>query len=129
MHTYESTCYLQSLVDKNLVIESHTDENGLLHREVGPALILSNGRQEWYIHGLLHREGGPAIISGFGLEIWYQDGLRHRADGPAVINRDTGIKHYWLYNHPYRKKIYWFEALSDKQKVAYMFTESFAEGF
>ncbi|MFA7275886.1 MAG: hypothetical protein WC043_03685 [Pseudobdellovibrionaceae bacterium] len=72
------------------------DEEGLLHREDGPAAILTNGTQKWYRHGKLHREDGPAKITPdmpqrgeyWGTQRWFQNGIMHREDGPACILRD-----------------------------------------
>ena len=58
--------------------------NGLRHREDGPAVIYSNGTQEWYFNGKLHREDGPAVISK-SYDAWYINGKKHRENGPAVI--------------------------------------------
>lgn len=51
------------------------DEDGLLHREDGPAVIMQNGTKYWYRRGYLHREDGPAIINVFGESPqWYLNG-------------------------------------------------------
>jgi hypothetical protein len=39
-----------------------TDDDGLLHRDNGPAIQMKNGKQEWFKHGKRHRLDGPAII-------------------------------------------------------------------
>lgn len=56
--------------------EYHNDE-GLLHREDGPAVIWNDGEKEWYINGERHREDGPAIIYANGIKEWYLDGRRY----------------------------------------------------
>ena len=61
------------------------DDMGKWHRVHGPAVIYSDGTEEWYRHGQRHREGGPACISACGDESWYRHGLRHREDGPAIM--------------------------------------------
>ena len=59
-------------------------KDGKLHRENGPAVILTNGSQFWYKDGKLHRENGPAIIYSDGKQYWFQNDKLHREDGPAV---------------------------------------------
>lgn len=90
-------------------------ENGVLHREDGPAILYDRMSQsehptheEWYRHGQLHREGNlPAKIerkrNGQLIEeVYAVDGKLHRTDGPALIRRSwkTGRvlqKEYWLH--------------------------------
>ena len=63
--------------------------NGVLHRLDGPAVIWSNGMQEWWQNGMRHRTDGPAIIFASGEEQWYQNDKRHRIDGPAIKYIDS----------------------------------------
>jgi len=72
------------------------DENGLRHREDGPAIEYANGDKFWYQHDILHRDDGPAIEWANGTKYWYQHGKCHRQDGPA-IEYANGTK-YW-YQH------------------------------
>lgn len=69
------------------------DEDELLHRDDGPALIDAD-HEAWYQRGNLHREDGPAIIWGHGRQAWYQNGKRHRVDGPAVTMASGGKSWY-----------------------------------
>jgi hypothetical protein len=46
------------------------------HREDGPALIYTNGREDWCIDGKWHREDGPAIDDPKGESHWYINGKR-----------------------------------------------------
>jgi len=57
---------------------------GQLHREDGPAVTYTNGREEWWQNGKLHRVDGPAIIYADGGEAWHLNGKLHLVDGPAV---------------------------------------------
>jgi hypothetical protein len=66
----------------------HFDEHGRLHREDGPAVIWSDGSQNWWQHGKIHRDDGPAVVLADGAQYWYQHGELHREDGPAVIRAD-----------------------------------------
>ena len=59
--------------------------DGMLHREDGPAVELSNGSKFWYIDNLHHRIDGPASIWYNGDMAWWHYGKRHRLDGPAII--------------------------------------------
>jgi hypothetical protein len=47
------------------------------HREDGPAIICTDGRQYWYINGVLHRTDGPAIICDI-IKLWYVDGILYK---------------------------------------------------
>jgi len=71
------------------------NKEGGIHRINGPAFISSSGHhKQWCQNGLFHREDGPAYI-GPGLEGWYVNGKLHREDGPAIICPD-GRKYYYL---------------------------------
>ena len=77
------------------VIEWYID--GRRHRVGGPAIVYSNGSEEWFKNGKPHRDDGPAVIlSSSGLKEWYINGLLHREDGPAVIYGDGSIE--WFFN-------------------------------
>jgi hypothetical protein len=60
-------------------------QNGVLHREDGPAIEYADGNIEWYQNGKRHREDGPAIEWSNGTKEWYQNDKLHREDGPALI--------------------------------------------
>ena len=59
-------------------------KNGLLHGGKGldgedqPAIELADGHTEWWENGLIHRDGGPAIISEYGTweEFWQHGELK-----------------------------------------------------
>jgi hypothetical protein len=74
---------------------------GLLHREDGPALELTDGRKEWFIKGKRHRGDGPALILADGRIFWY------------------------LNNICFDKKEEWFEALTEEQKEKVLYSEYF----
>ena len=69
-----------------------------LHRKDGPALIRTNGTQEWYKNGKLHRPSseGPAIIKCNGTIEYWENNKRHRpmSEGPAVIKANGKVE-YW----------------------------------
>jgi hypothetical protein len=70
------------------------DDNGVYHRDDGPALIQKNGTEAWYVHGELHRIGGPAVsLPEDNIQQWYIHGIIHRTDGPAIIS-PTGNEYY-----------------------------------
>jgi hypothetical protein len=98
-------------------MKEYRNEKGLLHREDGPAIELSDNTKEWWLNGKQHREDGPAVIDNNGNKFWYQNdelhrvggsavelsdggqewcfkGKLHRLDGPAVIY--NGIKEWWV---------------------------------
>jgi len=60
-------------------------KDGKLHNDNGPAIVYSNGTQEWYKDGKCHRDNGPAIVYSNGYKVWYKNGKYHREDGPALI--------------------------------------------
>ena len=49
-------------------------ENGELHRADGPAIVRTDGSQEWWQRGRLHRDDGPAIVLADGTMEWWRDG-------------------------------------------------------
>lgn len=69
--------------------------HGRLHRDDGPAYIRSDGSVEYWQHGQRHREDGPAVVRPSGLQEWFLHGQRHREGGPAVI-WPNGEKEYWV---------------------------------
>jgi len=51
------------------------DTLGNRHRDDGPAVIRSDGTQEWYQNGLHHRDNGlPAVETNNGNLSWYRNG-------------------------------------------------------
>lgn len=65
------------------------------HRTDGPAIIYSDGDEEWYYHDVLHRVGGPAVTWINGTLEWYVNGRHHREDGPAIEWAD-GMNEWFL---------------------------------
>lgn len=48
------------------------NENGKVHNNDGPALFAHFiGSKEWIIEGITHREDGPAIIYSNGIQEWF----------------------------------------------------------
>ena len=70
--------------------------NGQLHRDDGPAIEYVSGHKQWYRNGQLHRDDGPAIEYVNGDKEWYRNGLRHREDGPAI--EQAGGNKEWYRN-------------------------------
>ncbi len=78
------------------------NEEDVLHKEDGPAILWEKGDKDWYLNGeliksedvlgnvyyyknnKLHREDGPAIEWKNGDKSYFQNGLLHRIDGPAI---------------------------------------------
>lgn len=54
-------------------------------------------------NGVLHREGGPARRWRDGTEEWIMNGLTHREDGPAIV-RPSGHNEYWINGNPLSKE-------------------------
>jgi hypothetical protein len=70
-------------------------QNGMFHREDGPAIESVTGARRWLVNGALHREDGPAIDGPDGLRMWYRNNKKHREDGPAVEGAD-GTREWWV---------------------------------
>jgi hypothetical protein len=71
-------------------------QNGLWHREDGPALINDDGTEIWLENGQVHREDGPALTEADGTEIWYYQDRIHRDDGLPAVIRPDGTREYWV---------------------------------
>jgi hypothetical protein len=93
---------------------------GYTHRVDGPAIEYHNGDKEWWFNGELHREDGPAIERTNGAVRWYKFGQLHRADGPAT-EFSSGYKGWWLMGLNFSSKEEWFKALTEEEKIAYLF--------
>jgi hypothetical protein len=74
------------------------DDYGQYHRVNGPAVIWSNGDEEYYCHGKRHRVDGPAVILYFDDEdenynevrikgdmFWFQHDVIYREKGPSIV--------------------------------------------
>ena len=64
------------------------------------SIIDDDGNIFWCQDGLLHRDDGPAIEWINGDKYWYKNGKLHRIDGPAVEWTD-GSGEYWINNNYY----------------------------
>ena len=51
------------------------NQDSLLHRIDGPAIIYTDGTKQWYSHGKLHRIDGPAITYADGDGEWWVNGV------------------------------------------------------
>ena len=74
--------------------------NDKIHRIAGPAVVYDCGDREWWQNGLIHRDDGPAIDASYGVE-WWRNGLKHRENGPAV-ETNGGRKEYWKHGKLHR---------------------------
>jgi hypothetical protein len=66
------------------------NNRGLWHRADGPAVIYSDGHQEWWLHGKWHRVDGPAVIYPNGPRFWYVQGQEITAEVLAWM-RDNDV--------------------------------------
>tara|TARA_R110000868_G_scaffold46524_5_gene153627 strand:- start:7733 stop:9010 length:1278 start_codon:yes stop_codon:yes gene_type:complete len=85
--------------------------NGIRHRDDGPAIEWYDGSKEWYLNGEWHREGGPAYEAANGDKYWYINGKLHREDGPAYEG-SNGTKKWYLNGKVHREDgpaIEWFD--------------------
>jgi len=55
-----------------------------------------HGSRYHYVDGKLHKEDGPAAILTNGTVIYYNRGKKHRNDGPAVIYKYGSGYYYCL---------------------------------
>jgi hypothetical protein len=68
------------------VLKVWAKEN-LIHRSRGPAVVWSDGEEQWRVDGELHRDDGPAWTRDDGLEVWARDGKLHReGKRPSVLH-------------------------------------------
>jgi hypothetical protein len=66
---------------------------------VNNPIIDANGTKRWRNErGQLHRLDGPAYIIPDGSQCWYLNDKLHRLDGPAVES-DDGYKEYWIHGN------------------------------
>ena len=68
--------------------------------------IDERGTRRYRLNGVLHRQLGPAVIFANGTEIWYQRGERHRLGGPAVT-MNTGEQYWYLSDCILLEHEYW----------------------
>ena len=69
-------------------------------------VVEPDGTRRYRLNGVLHRQLGPAVIFENGTEIWYQRGERHRLGGPAVT-MNTGEQHWYLSGCILLEREYW----------------------
>lgn len=95
------------------------DEEGLLHREDGPALIRPDGIKIYYRHGKAHRDGAPAMMVPNGDQGYFQNNQLHREDGPAIERTGTdGQKEIkWCLNDEFYTFDEWIDKLAETSKT------------
>ena len=88
--------------------DRHWFQNGVLHRDKGPAVIKGNGTQLFYKHGkyyipketetkplLDQMRGSYKIALGDGTTEWRKDGILHRNDDLPTIEYSNGKKEWY----------------------------------
>jgi hypothetical protein len=80
-------------------------KNGVYHREDGPAKWYSENHYAWYYEGELHRLDGPAVVYSNGSSYWYKNGKRHNPHGPAIVEMTLHgtFRKEWYYEGTYYK--------------------------
>jgi hypothetical protein len=68
-----------------------------------------DGSVLYFEDGVRHRDGGPAVTCPNGYKSWYRRGLSHRIDGPA-IEWPSGGKEYWLDGVQYTEEEFRFRS-------------------
>jgi hypothetical protein len=66
----------------------YINTKGEIHRIGGPALIWSDGTQEYYLEDKMHRTNGPAIVYTDGSSEYWVGGVKYTEDEypKAVFN-------------------------------------------
>ena len=62
-------------------------------------VVFPDGNEFWRLSGKLHRENGPAVILSSGTKLYFRNGVQHRTDGPAS-EHFNGDKFWWLNGAP-----------------------------
>lgn len=71
--------------------------NGLRHRDNDlPAVIYSNGSQEWWFNGQLHRDNDKPAIDQFKYKKWIVNGKLHRNNTQPAVVYLGGVKEWWI---------------------------------
>jgi len=70
-------------------------ENGLLHRDDGPAVEYANGDKQWYVNGFRHRENAPAVEYISGAKRWYYNGIFIDCDTQEEFEVLLKLKAFW----------------------------------
>jgi hypothetical protein len=61
-------------------------KDGLIHRDDGPALLLSDGTEVWYRNGKIYRDSGlPAIVCSDGTREYYRRGKKIRVENEQGV--------------------------------------------
>jgi hypothetical protein len=80
------SCDRGAFYDKGTIY--YVSDDWIYHRnpEDGPA-VETVFSKKWYLENSLHREGAPAVVISSGQEEWWLHGQRHRSldEGAAVI--------------------------------------------
>ena len=66
----------------------------------GCCFLLKVKQKRWYKNGKIHREDGPAIIHSDGSEEWCYEGKKHRIGGKAWA------ENYFIHGRLFMKKEY-----------------------
>ena len=70
-------------------------ENGLLHRDDGPAVEYANGDKQWYVNGFRHRDNAPAVEYVSGAKRWYYWGVFIDCDTQEEFEAHLKLKAFW----------------------------------
>ena len=92
-------------------------------RFTGICYIVDQKETRYYLKGNLHRENGPAsIVSDYREEWWYK-GRRHRINGPAIIFQNTTNNinfetfYYYVHGTFYLEEEFWKNPLVINHKL------------
>lgn len=78
LNLIELLCLRKVVDDKGNIF--YLNQDGKMHRLYGPAVIQTDGTNQWRINGRLHRTDGPAIEYWYGLNEWWENGRYIRGE-------------------------------------------------
>lgn len=99
-------------------------ENGLFHRENGPAFFSKYGPKHWFKEGIRHRIDGPAIEWSYGFKDWYVEGREYF---PSEI-MDYFNRFPFLEKEEDKHGLIWLKFLTDRGIEKYPFISRMEEG-
>ena len=99
-------CDNDSPVSVEKKIKQYWYRRGFLHRDDDlPAVIYSDGTQEWWQNGLRFRANdGPTVIDAKGRQKWHKNGLLHRDDDKPAVIWENGTQEWYQNGDRFREK-------------------------
>lgn len=70
------------------------NEDGVLHRDDGPACDYFDGGEEWFTNGARNRISGLPAVTKKSKKEWYENDLLHRYGAPAIQYDNGDYEHF-----------------------------------